>query len=134
LVRVVVTVRRDVELDSLGITGIGAVNTRQLLDAAARADSLRPDSPRPPGLPGDYACLTVEDSGSGMSEEFVKERLFKPFDTTKGSKGMGIGAYQVREYILGLRGWLKVDSKPGRGTVCTVWLPLHAPAPEASQA
>jgi len=133
-VRVAVAVRRKVELEPLGMSGIRAVNTQQLLAAAAQADgsSLNPASA--PGLPGDYACLTVEDSGSGMSTDFVKERLFKPFDTTKGSKGMGIGAYQVREYILGLGGRLRVDSEPGRGTVFTVWLPLHAPVTEAAQA
>jgi signal transduction histidine kinase len=133
-VRVAVAVRRKVELESLGVSGIRAVNTQQLIAAAAQADGngLHPASL--PGLPGDYACLTVEDSGSGMSTDFVKERLFKPFDTTKGSKGMGIGAYQVREYILGLGGRLRVDSEPGRGTVFTVWLPLHAPATEAAQA
>jgi len=131
VVRVEVSVQRGVELEPIGVSGIRAVTPQQLLAAADQGGGgVGPSF----GLPGDYARLTVEDTGSGMSPEFVKERLFKPFDTTKGSKGMGIGAYQVREYILGLRGWLKVDSKPGRGTVCTVWLPLHAPAPEASQA
>jgi len=133
-VRVTVAVRRKVELEPLGMSGIRAVNTQQLIAAAAQADGVGLDAASAPGLPGDYACLTVEDSGSGMSTDFVKERLFKPFDTTKGSKGMGIGAYQVREYILGLGGRLKVDSEPGRGTVFTVWLPLRAPVAEAAQA
>jgi signal transduction histidine kinase len=69
-----------------------------------------------------------------MSPEFVKERLFKPFDTTKGSKGMGIGAYQVREYVVGLGGRVKVSSEPGRGTVFALWLPLRTAATEGGQA
>jgi signal transduction histidine kinase len=133
-VRVAVAVRRNVEVESLGMSGIRAVNTQQLLAAAEQGAGIGPEAASERGMPGDFACLTVEDSGSGMSAEFVKERLFRPFDTTKGSKGMGIGAYQVREYIVGLGGWLKVDSEPGRGTVCCVWLPLHAPAAEPAQA
>jgi putative PEP-CTERM system histidine kinase len=133
-VRVAVSVRRNVEVESLGMSGIRAVNTQQLLAAAEQGAGIGPEPASERGMPGDFACLTVEDSGSGMTAEFVKERLFRPFDTTKGSKGMGIGAYQVREYIVGLGGWLKVDSEPGRGTVCSVWLPLHAPAAEPAQA
>jgi signal transduction histidine kinase len=67
-----------------------------------------------------------------MSPEFVKERLFKPFDTTKGSKGMGIGAYQVREYVRTVGGRVKVQSAPGQGTRFTFWLPLRA-APEVAR-
>ena len=62
------------------------------------------------------AVLTVTDNGAGMSREFVQERLFKPFDTTKGSKGMGIGAYQVREYVQSLGGRVEVRSEVGKGT------------------
>jgi putative PEP-CTERM system histidine kinase len=73
------------------------------------------------------AVLTVADSGAGMTREFVQERLFKPFDTTKGSKGMGIGAYQVREYIQSLGGRVEVRSEPGKGTVMALRLPLSTP-------
>jgi signal transduction histidine kinase len=69
-----------------------------------------------------------------MTAEFIKERLFKPFDTTKGSKGMGIGAYQVREYVRSIGGRVKVESAVGRGSRFTIWLPLCAPPGEASQA
>jgi len=60
--------------------------------------------------------LVVSDNGSGMDDEFVRQRLFRPFDSTKGSKGMGIGAYQVREYVRSLGGDVDVQSVPGRGT------------------
>jgi len=65
---------------------------------------------------GDNARLTVTDNGAGMDAEFVRQRLFRPFDTTKGSKGMGIGAYQVREYVRSLGGDVDVQSTPGVGT------------------
>ncbi len=73
-----------------------------------------------------HAVLTVTDTGSGMTREFMQERLFKPFDTTKGSKGMGIGAYQVREYVQSLGGRVEVESEPGQGTRFTLLLPLSA--------
>jgi putative PEP-CTERM system histidine kinase len=73
-------------------------------------------------------ALTVTDSGSGMSSEFIAERLFKPFDSTKGSKGMGIGAYQVRDYVRSLGGRVDVASRVGQGTRITLRIPLTAPA------
>ena len=59
-----------------------------------------------------------------MSEEFIRDRLFRPFDSTKGAKGMGIGAYQAREYVRTLGGELRVSSAPTAGTVISIWLPL----------
>jgi putative PEP-CTERM system histidine kinase len=76
---------------------------------------------------GAYAVLAITDTGSGMSPEFVTQRLFKPFDTTKGSKGMGIGAYQAREYITMLGGALGVRSAPGAGSTFELRLKSAAP-------
>ena len=70
------------------------------------------------------AHLHVIDEGMGMDEEFVRNRLFKPFDTTKGAKGMGIGAYQTREYIRSLGGDVEVQSAPGSGTNFSIRLVL----------
>jgi signal transduction histidine kinase len=100
----------------------------------AAADQVGGQAGPSSALPADYARLTVEDTGSGMSPEFVKGRLFRPFDTTKGSKGMGIGAYQVREYVTGLGGRVRVESEPGRGTTFALWLPLTEAPPQARQA
>ncbi len=72
------------------------------------------------------AVLSVTDTGAGMTREFVQERLFKPFDTTKGSRGMGIGAYQVREYVQSVGGRVEVRSEPEKGTRMTLRLPLAA--------
>lgn len=65
---------------------------------------------------GGLAELVVTDTGKGMDPEFIRHRLFRPFDTTKGSKGMGIGAYQAREYVRSLGGDVEVQSNPGQGT------------------
>jgi signal transduction histidine kinase len=73
---------------------------------------------------GRHAQLLVEDTGVGMDADFIRNRLFRPFDSTKGSKGMGIGAYQVREYIRLLGGDVEVQSSPGQGTQFAVSLPL----------
>lgn len=73
--------------------------------------------------------LTVADTGQGMAAEFVRERLFRPFDSTKGSKGMGIGAYQAREYVRMLGGHVEVQSSPGLGTAFSITLPLASDTP-----
>ncbi len=70
------------------------------------------------------AIIEVKDTGHGMSEEFIRERLFKPFDSTK-SAGMGIGVFEIREYVLELEGRLEVVSQPSKGTTFRVILPLH---------
>jgi signal transduction histidine kinase len=76
------------------------------------------------GVDARDARLTVTDDGAGMDEEFLRQRLFRPFDSTKGSKGMGIGAYQVREYARSMGGDVEVWSAPGRGTRFCIRLPL----------
>jgi putative PEP-CTERM system histidine kinase len=72
----------------------------------------------------DYAVLKIIDNGIGMDQQFISERLFKPFDTTKGNAGMGIGAYEARDYILKQSGSIRVESHPGQGTAFTIQLPL----------
>ena len=76
----------------------------------------------------DSAVLVeVADDGCGMEPEFIRERLFRPFDTTKGSKGMGIGAYQARTFVVDSGGSLRVESEVGRGTRVQIRLPVHEP-------
>ena len=67
--------------------------------------------------------IEVVDSGTGMSPEFVRSRLFKPFDSTKAG-GFGIGAYEARELVRAMRGRLEVESREGLGTRFAVILPL----------
>ena len=75
---------------------------------------------------GPHACILVEDTGSGMDPAFIRDRLFRPFVSTKGT-GMGVGAYECKEYIQGLGGDISVDSVPGRGSRFTVRIPLAGP-------
>jgi putative PEP-CTERM system histidine kinase len=70
--------------------------------------------------------VEISDTGQGMSQEFIRERLFKPFESTK-SAGMGIGVFESREYIHELGGKLEVLSKPALGTTFRIILPLHEP-------
>lgn len=70
-----------------------------------------------------FALIEVIDNGQGMTEEFVRERLFKPFQSTK-SGGMGIGTYESAQYIKELGGQIDVVSQPGEGTRFRVSLPL----------
>ncbi len=70
------------------------------------------------------AIIKIIDTGSGMDTKFIAERLFKPFDTTKGNAGMGIGVYEAREYILKNSGQIAVESQPGKGTTFIIKLPL----------
>jgi putative PEP-CTERM system histidine kinase len=72
---------------------------------------------------GTHALIEVGDTGRGMSPEFVRERLFKPFQTTKPT-GMGIGAYESFQYVHELGGKLSVDSAVDIGTQVDLLLPL----------
>lgn len=71
----------------------------------------------------DAAVVEITDTGHGMSEEFMRERLFKPFESTKVA-GMGIGVFESREYIAELGGKLEVASRESAGTTFQVILPL----------
>jgi putative PEP-CTERM system histidine kinase len=69
------------------------------------------------------ALIAVEDDGCGMSADFIRNHLFRPFDSTKGSKGMGIGAYQARTFVTESGGTLEVESEPDKGTRVLIRLP-----------
>ncbi|CAA0123467.1 Sporulation kinase D [Halioglobus japonicus] len=69
------------------------------------------------------AVVEVEDTGIGMDEDFVRHRLFKPFDSTKGLTGMGIGAFESRDFIHSLGGSIKVQSTLGSGSIFRVFIP-----------
>ena len=72
------------------------------------------------------AVVEIADNGCGMSEQFVRYRLFRPFESTKAT-GMGIGMYEAQQYVKELGGRIEVQSRAGQGTVFRVVLPLHAP-------
>lgn len=72
---------------------------------------------------GNMCVVDIEDTGIGMDSEFIEQRLFKPFDTTKGNAGMGIGMYESREFIQQLGGEIRVNSTPGKGTTISLFIP-----------
>ncbi len=67
--------------------------------------------------------VEISDNGKGMDQEFLRNRLFKPFDSTKGLTGMGIGAFESREFVRSLGGDIKVESTPGQGSLFQVFIP-----------
>ncbi|GGF10903.1 histidine kinase [Aliidongia dinghuensis] len=81
----------------------------------------------------DRAVISVADDGPGMSEEFIREQLFRPLVSGK-SDGYGLGAFQCRELVRAMGGRLEVESTPGAGTCFKIYLraqPEHASATEA---
>jgi signal transduction histidine kinase len=70
----------------------------------------------------EFALVTVEDDGPGMSAEFVKERLFRPLQTTKAD-GVGLGLFTARQILAFHGGEIRVESRPGEGTRVTMSLP-----------
>lgn len=71
------------------------------------------------------AIIVVRDTGRGMTEEFIRERLFRPFATTK-KKGIGLGLYSCRDIIEQHGGRIEVSSRINEGTEFQVILPLEA--------
>lgn len=71
---------------------------------------------------GDYVFFSVADTGVGMTEEFIRTRLYRPFSTTK-NKGIGLGLFTCREVVEAHGGKLEVQSAPGAGTRFRVVLP-----------
>lgn len=89
------------------------------LDATAQGGEVWADVRRDAG----WVTVQVQDTGTGMTEEFVQTRLFRPFQSTKDS-GMGIGMHESLQYVRELGGEIDVRSRPGEGTAITVSLPL----------
>jgi len=69
-----------------------------------------------------FSVVEVVDTGVGMSPEFIRKRLFKPFETSK-TTGMGIGVYESAQYVSSLGGQILYDSKVGAGTSARLLLP-----------
>jgi signal transduction histidine kinase len=68
------------------------------------------------------ALITVTDTGRGMTAEFIEQKLFRPFQTTK-TRGLGIGLFQCRQIVRAFGGTFTAESSEGKGTRMTVRLP-----------
>ncbi len=118
-----------------------AVNARDAMPAGGRliiqtegvsldADGART---RPDASPGDFSCLSVIDTGCGMSRE-VQERMFEPFYTTKAAGlGTGLGLSTIHGIVHQHHGWIEVTSKPGQGTSMRIFLPRVSETPAAGK-
>jgi signal transduction histidine kinase len=92
---------------------------------------IRTRSERAGGNGSSVFHLTVTDTGPGMDEVFIRERLFRPFASTK-KRGLGLGLYQCRSIIDAHGGEIQVESRPGRGTTFRVVLQGAPAAPARS--
>ena len=128
--------RRDREISLLGDAGVSAQvdataleqAVGHLIQNAIDASSVEPVVVRVDHEDGEIAVI-ISDKGVGMDGEFIRNRLFEPFNSTKPG-GFGIGAFEARSLITAMGGRLNVDSRPGRGTSFTIILPAAETASE----
>ena len=130
--------RRDREVSLLGDAGaVALVDTHaleqalgHLLQNALDASSGQPVTVRV-GQEGDQVSIAIADKGVGMDGDFVRNRLFQPFASTKPG-GFGIGAFEARSLITAMGGRISVDSRLGGGTTFTILLPAARQTPGAA--
>lgn len=73
----------------------------------------------------DQLKIAITDNGCGMSKDFINHRLFKPFDTTKGNAGMGIGVFEAKQFVESLGGNIQVVSFENKGTTFHLSIPVE---------
>lgn len=99
-------------MENSGVLTIMTANTRLGQNAAIKN-----------GLPvGEYVRVSIKDTGCGMEKE-IAEKIFDPFFTTKGEEGTGLGLSQVYGFMQREHGTVRVESKPGKGTLFSLYFP-----------
>lgn len=109
-----------VSVDREQITRVVTNLTLNALDATAQTGHVRIST----APAGDWVVLTVTDTGMGMTPEFVRQSLFRPFQSTK-KNGLGIGMFQTKTIIEAHGGRISVASEPDKGTTFNVYLPTY---------
>ena len=87
----------------------------------------------PQARPGEFACLTVTDTGCGMSPDLL-QHIFEPFFSTKGDRGTGLGLSVIYDIVQQHHGWVNVTSEVDLGTLFKVYLPVYHEEPAANAA
>jgi signal transduction histidine kinase len=127
--------RRDREVTLAGDAGVHALVDPAALEQALGhiLDNALDASSSPVGIKvssaGEIVHIAVADGGVGMDSDFIRNRLFQPFASTK-STGFGIGAFEARSLIAAMNGTISVDSRPGQGSTFTISLPAAVAAIE----
>ena len=131
--------RRDREVSLLGDASVSALVDATALEQALGhliQNAIDASSGEPVVVrvdqEGHDVRVVVTDKGVGMDGEFIRNRLFEPFASTKPG-GFGIGAFEARSLITAMGGRLSVDSRPGRGTSFTILLPAAEAAMEPAR-
>jgi signal transduction histidine kinase len=111
---------------NLFINGVQAMGDAGVL--TVRLSEAEPDTFFPgtiaidPITPGPYLKIEVSDSGQGMDEE-IQKRIFDPLFTTKETKGTGLGLSVTQRIITNHKGYIMVESMPGKGSTFSVYMP-----------
>jgi signal transduction histidine kinase len=118
---------------------IGETNQQVEVDAAAfeqaighlLQNAIEASPPREPVTVrvadrGGAVAISIIDKGCGMDVDFVRNRLFQPFSSTKPG-GFGVGAFEARSLLVAMGSRVSVDSRPGKGTTFTIILPASQP-------
>ena len=110
-----------------------AINARDAVDGRGRITvKIANRSTHVDGQESSYVVFSVEDDGSGMSQE-IQDRIFEPFFTTKApGKGTGLGLVMVKTFVENSQGYLEVSSTPGQGTSISIYLPQSTLAVDES--
>ena len=131
--------RRDRDVQLLGDASVEALvdssaleqAVGHLLQNALDASSGEPVTIRVTG-DGANVAIAIADKGIGMDGDFVRNRLFEPFASTKPD-GFGIGAFEARSLVTAMGGRISVDSRLGGGTTFTIILPAAETAQEPTR-
>ena len=98
-------------LENIIVNATEAVSDNGTITIAAKKDSAG-------------CIISIKDNGTGMSEDFIRDRLFKPFQTTK-NKGTGLGLWQVKNMADKLGAVIEVENYPAEGVMFSITFPDH---------
>ncbi|MDZ7894971.1 MAG: XrtA/PEP-CTERM system histidine kinase PrsK [Sphingobium sp.] len=119
------------------VSALGDPRRIELILTHLLQNAIEASSPAQPvliglGRQGGWATIDIVDHGCGMSAQFIRNQLFKPFRSEKAG-GFGIGAFEARSLAEAMGGKVEVDSREGEGSCFTLFLPLAPTGGETSE-